>query len=131
MAARSFAYHAHETADHGRRCYPWLVCHDIKSAMQCSLRLAPTMINHLTSTSLVKHCRIKLLYELKSVQQFNSNLADPDNGQATHIAGTTVGQTATYSCDTGYNLVGNSTRTCQATGEWSGSAPVCEGVYVK
>ena len=29
--------------------YPWLVCHDIKSAMHCSLRLAPTMINHLTS----------------------------------------------------------------------------------
>ena len=49
MATRSFAYHAHETADHGRRCYPWLVCHDIKSAMHCSLRLAPTMINHLTS----------------------------------------------------------------------------------
>ena len=30
-------------------CYPWLVYHDIKSAMHCSLRLAPTMINHLTS----------------------------------------------------------------------------------
>jgi len=29
--------------------YPWLVCHDIKSAMHCSLRLAPMMINHLTS----------------------------------------------------------------------------------
>ena len=32
-------------------CYPWLVCHDITSAMHCSLRLAPTMINHLTSTA--------------------------------------------------------------------------------
>ena len=52
MAARSFAYHAHETADRGRRCYPWLVYHDIKSAMHCSLRLAPTMINHLTSLAL-------------------------------------------------------------------------------
>ena len=30
-------------------CYPWLECHDIKSAVQCSLRLAPMMINHLTS----------------------------------------------------------------------------------
>ena len=30
-------------------CYPWLVCHDINSAMHCSLKLAPTMINHLTS----------------------------------------------------------------------------------
>ena len=52
MAARSFAYHTYETADRGRRCYPWLVCHDIKSAMHCSLRLAPTMINHLTSLPL-------------------------------------------------------------------------------
>ena len=50
MAAQSFAYHAYETAD-GEKfcCYPWLVCYDIKSAMHCSLRLAPTMINHLTS----------------------------------------------------------------------------------
>ena len=49
----------------------------------------------------------------------------------TLTAGTTFGQNATYSCDPGYNLVGDSTRTCQATREWSGSAPTCEGVYVK
>ena len=50
MAARSIAYHAHGTADSDKFCcYPWLVCHHIKSAMLCSLRLAPTMINHLTS----------------------------------------------------------------------------------
>ena len=54
-------------------------------------------------------------------------LNDPPNGQARHTAGTGFGQTATYSCNTGYNLVGNSTRTCQATGVWSGSAPSCEG----
>ena len=50
MAAQSIAYHACGTADGDKFCcYPWLVCHDIKSAMHCSLRLAPTMINHLTS----------------------------------------------------------------------------------
>ena len=51
IAVRStIAYHAHGTADGDKFCcYPWLVCHDIKSAMHCSLRLAPTMINHLTS----------------------------------------------------------------------------------
>jgi len=62
MAARSIAYHTHGT-DRRNGCtkyclprswnskfcfYPWLVCHDIKSAILCSLRLAPTMINHLT-----------------------------------------------------------------------------------
>ena len=52
-------------------------------------------------------------------------LSGPANGQVTHTAGTTVGQTATYSCNTDYNLLGDSTRTCQATGAWSGSAPTC------
>ena len=58
------------------------------------------------------------------------NLTHPANGQVTLTAGTTVGQIATYSCDTGYNLVGDSTRTCQATGNWSGSAPTCQGVLL-
>ena len=59
-----------------------------------------------------------------------NNLTDPDNGQVTLTAGTTFGQNATYSCDPGYNLVGDSTRTCQATRDWSGNEPTCEGVYV-
>jgi len=33
MAARSFAYHAHGTADSNKFCcYPWFVCHDISNA---------------------------------------------------------------------------------------------------
>ena len=59
------------------------------------------------------------------------DLTDPANGQVTHTSGTTFRQIATYSCNTGYNLVGDSTRTCQATGVWSGSAPTCEGVLLK
>ena len=59
-------------------------------------------------------------------------LTDPANGQVNHAAGTTFGQTTTYSCNTGYNLVGDSTRTCQATGLWSGSEPTCQGMlYIK
>ena len=59
------------------------------------------------------------------------NLTDPANGRVNHTAGTTFGQTATYSCNTGYNLVGDSTRTCQATGNWSGSAPTCQSMLLK
>ena len=55
-------------------------------------------------------------------------LTNPANGQVTYTAGTLFGQTATYSCDSGYNLVGESVRTCQATGVWSGSAPTCQGI---
>ena len=54
-----------------------------------------------------------------------SPLPNPANGQV-NTTGTTFGQTSTYSCNTGYNLIGDSTRTCQATGNWSGSAPTCQ-----
>ena len=58
------------------------------------------------------------------------NLTDPANGNVTHTTGTDVGQTATYRCDTGYNLVGDRTRTCQARGNWSGNAPTCQGMFI-
>ena len=58
------------------------------------------------------------------------NLTDPDNGYFNHTAGTTFRQTATYSCNTGYGLAGDSTRTCQATGNWSGSKPTCQGMLL-
>ena len=58
-----------------------------------------------------------------------STPTDQANGQVSHTAGTTFGQTAIYSCDTGYNLVGESTRTCQATGAWSGNEPICQGMH--
>ena len=53
-------------------------------------------------------------------------LINPANGLVSH-SGTTFGQAATYSCNTGYNLVGNNTRTCQATRMWTGSVPTCQG----
>ena len=59
------------------------------------------------------------------------SLTDPANGQVDHTSGTTLGQTATYSCNTGYNVVGDSSRTCQAEVIWSGSAPTCQGMLLK
>ena len=53
-------------------------------------------------------------------------LTNPANGQVSHTAETRFGETATYSCDPGYTLVGGSTRICQATGNWSGRAPTCQ-----
>ena len=53
------------------------------------------------------------------------NLANPTNGRV-DLTGTIVDSTATYSCDDRFRLQGQSTRTCQDDGQWSGSAPTCE-----
>ncbi|XP_019620833.1 PREDICTED: uncharacterized protein LOC109467329 [Branchiostoma belcheri] len=50
-------------------------------------------------------------------------LTAPTNGAVT---GTNFYQdVATFTCDTGYNLVGSSTLTCQADATWSGATPTC------
>ena len=33
--------------------------------------------------------------------------------------------TCNFTCNTGYELIGNDTRTCQSDGSWSGSNDVC------
>ena len=53
-----------------------------------------------------------------------SSLDDPDNGQVT-LSGTTLGSTATYTCNPGFVLDGTDVRTCMANGEWSGEVPTC------
>ena len=52
-------------------------------------------------------------------------LATPANGSVT-AASTLYGSTARYSCSPGYGLVGPASRTCQASGVWSGADPSCE-----
>ncbi len=40
-----------------------------------------------------------------------------------------VGATATYTCNTGYGVVGSPTRNCLFDGTWSGKQPSCNGIY--
>ena len=52
------------------------------------------------------------------------SLVSPINGQIS-VSSTTIGSTASYTCSSGYSLSGATVRTCQANGQWSGTAPVC------
>ena len=52
-------------------------------------------------------------------------LAAPQNGQVI-LTTTTFMSTATYSCNAGYILSENATRTCEATGTWSDTVPTCD-----
>ena len=52
-------------------------------------------------------------------------LEDPENGSVDLSDGTTEGSTATYTCFTGYQLKGVSTRVCTSSG-WSDREPTCE-----
>ena len=61
-------------------------------------------------------CIFVLLFSLVSCP----NLNGPTNG------GVSVnGTTATYTCDDGYELIGNETRSCQSDERWSGQEPTC------
>ena len=47
------------------------------------------------------------------------------NGDVQLSSGTTLGSTASYTCNVGYELSGSDRRTCRADGAWSGSTPSC------
>ena len=51
-------------------------------------------------------------------------LESPDNGDVS-LTGMDVGSVATYTCDSGYFLVGSPERMCLQTGEWSEEEPSC------
>ena len=51
-------------------------------------------------------------------------LVNPDNGIVA-VTGNLRGDMATYSCNAGYELVGEPLRVCDEQGEWSGTAPTC------
>lgn len=51
-------------------------------------------------------------------------LENPKNG-IVKFGGTIIGSRATYACNKGFTLMGNSNRICQPTGDWSGQEPTC------
>ena len=57
-----------------------------------------------------------------------SPLSDPADGTVT-VSGQTHGSTATYTCNAGYQLVGDDARTC-VHGIWTGQTPTCLGIML-
>ena len=55
-----------------------------------------------------------------------SELSSPANG-VVNQTGRSTGSTATYTCDSGYQLSGDETRVCEPTGVWSYQEPTCIG----
>jgi cysteine-rich repeat protein len=55
-------------------------------------------------------------------------LVAPASGTVDTSSGTLLGASATYACNSGYNVVGATTRTCGSDGTWSGVAPSCDRI---
>ena len=57
-------------------------------------------------------------------------LTDPSNGVIRCLLGDdnviSYEDTCNFTCNTGYELTGSDTRTCQSNGSWSGSTTTCE-----
>ena len=56
------------------------------------------------------------------------SLDNPSNGMISCSLGDRVPSyedTCNFTCDTGYELTGSDTRTCQSDGSWSGSIAMC------
>ena len=56
-------------------------------------------------------------------------LSDPNNGTISCSLGDdgvpSYEDTCNFTCNTGYELTGSNTRTCQSDGNWSGSEVMC------
>ena len=53
-------------------------------------------------------------------------LATLTDGSVSLSSGTTYGSVATFSCDTGYTLIGDTSRTCLANSMWDNADPSCQ-----
>ena len=56
-------------------------------------------------------------------------LVPPADGNLV-LSGNTFGETANYTCNTGFILEGDPTLTCGGDGQWIGSPPVCNRKYL-
>ena len=66
----------------------------------------------------------KKLFQIYTVVSGCPTLDDPVNGMVS-VTGTATGDTATYTCIAGFELIGTETVTCMSDGTWSDEPPMC------
>ena len=81
-----------------------------------------------TKHNVILQCALLLHAVVSCLAKFTDLPAKPANGQR-NVSGKTFGSTVTYSCDTGYKLIGPSIVTCLANRMWntSGEEVQCIG----
>ena len=73
------------------------------------------------------HSRVHVYGMNLAIMDNCGGICDPDNGTVL-ISSSTEGGVATYFCDDGYELEGNTSRECLPDGQWSGNEAVCKGI---
>ena len=73
------------------------------------------------------YCNVSFHPAIMSVPEDCGPLSSPDNGEVDTGEGTRAGAQATYTCDLGFELFGESQRVCGRDGVWNGSQPECRG----
>ena len=82
-----------------------------------------------------------MIFQLFSLYYFNTDtqcliLTTPSNGEISSCSFGSIevgyeGDTCNFTCNTGYELTGSDTRTCQSDGSWSGTETMCRrGMYI-
>jgi len=77
-------------------------------------------------------CHHNCLHNYHDLLLFSTDcqlLTDPDNGVISCSLGddgqASLGDTCNYTCNSGYELSGNVSRSCELNGNWSGTEPTC------
>ena len=85
------------------------------------------MDQHLVREVSTNFVSLKLSFSVYTVQC--TELTDPMNGMIScsliNDPSFSYEDTCSFTCNTGYELTGSDTRTCQSNGNWSGTDDVC------
>ncbi|XP_065909622.1 uncharacterized protein [Dysidea avara] len=101
---------------------------NLRNGTVCSYQITAEFLPHECQCGALCHDSITCTIIIQC-----DNLTTPSNGEMTSCSSGSMGvgyegDTCSFTCNTGYELTGSDTRTCQSNGSWSGSNNVCQRV---